>query len=184
MMNAFWCKYNSSNNKGVKWLSWSRMSMSKANGGLGFRDLHGFNLAMLGKQCWNLIKNPSTLVAKLLKARYYPNCNLLQACRTGGSSVTLSGIWAAKENMKEGLRWVIEDGKSIIIKSDKWLRGKSDFCVDPGENCSPDSKVCDFFLPGQKVWDKDKIRATFNSGDADAILSTRIPQNSTQNRLA
>ena len=40
MMNAFWWSSNSSNNKGIKWLSWTRMSMSKKQGGLGFRDLH------------------------------------------------------------------------------------------------------------------------------------------------
>lgn len=100
MMNAFWWNSNSSNNRSIKWLSWSRMSMSKNQGGLGFRDLHGFNLALLGKLCWNLIKNPEALISKLLKARYYANCDLLQAGRTGGSSFTWSGIWEAKENMR------------------------------------------------------------------------------------
>lgn len=83
MMNAFWWSSSSANNKGIKWLSWSRMSMSKKYGGLGFRDLQGFNLALLGKQCWNLLKNLDALVLRLLKTRYYPNCNLLQAERKG-----------------------------------------------------------------------------------------------------
>ena len=184
MMNAFWWKSNSSNNKGVKWLSWSRMSMSKEKGGLGFRDLHGFNLSLLGKQCWNLVKNPDTLLARLLKARYFPNCNLLQAERKGGSSYTWSSIWEAKENIKDGLRWVLGDGRSINIQVDRWLRGKENFCVDTGGLCSPESKVCDFFLTGRKEWDECKIRSMFNSSDAEAILATRIPQSSTQDRIA
>lgn len=175
MMNAFWWKTTSSNSKGVKWLSWSRMSMSKEKGGLRFRDLHGFNLSLLGKQCWNLVKNPGSLLARMLKARYYPNCNLLQAGRTGGSSYTWSGIWEAKENIKGGLRWVIGDGKTINIKVDRRLRGKDSFCVDPGGGGSLDSKVCDFFVQGKKEWDEVKVRATFNSNDAEAILATRIP---------
>lgn len=65
MMNSFWWNSNSSNSKGIKWLSWTRMSMSKKKGGLGFRDLHGFNLSLLGKQCWNLINNPNALVSRL-----------------------------------------------------------------------------------------------------------------------
>lgn len=32
MMNSFWWSSNSSNNKGIKWLSWTRMSMSKKRG--------------------------------------------------------------------------------------------------------------------------------------------------------
>lgn len=62
------------------------MSMAKKKGGMGFRELHGFNLALLGKQCWNLLKNLDALVSRLLKARYYLNCSLLQADRMGGSS--------------------------------------------------------------------------------------------------
>lgn len=49
MMNAFWWESNSSNRKGIKWVAWDKLSMSKKRGGLGFRDLHGFNLALLGK---------------------------------------------------------------------------------------------------------------------------------------
>lgn len=134
MMNAFWWIFNSSNNKGIKWLCWSRMSMSKKHGGLGFHDPHGFNLPLLGKQCWNLLKNPDALVSRLLKVRYYPHCILLQASRLGGSSFTWSGIWEAKEFMKEGSRWVIGDERSINVYKDRWLLGKSKICVDQNPN--------------------------------------------------
>lgn len=43
------------------------MSMSKGSGGLGFRDLYGFNIALLGKQCWNFLNNLSSLVARFLR---------------------------------------------------------------------------------------------------------------------
>lgn len=46
------------------------------------------------------------------------------------------------------------------------------------------SKVCEFFMNGRKVWDESKVRATFNSTDADTILEIRIPQNSTRDRIA
>lgn len=51
LMNAYWWSSNSSNSKGVRWLSWDGMSMSKEKGGMGFRNLYGFNLALLGKHC-------------------------------------------------------------------------------------------------------------------------------------
>lgn len=148
--------------------------------------MHGFNLAFLGKQSWNLLKNPNALVSKLLKARYYPNCSLLQARRTGWLSFTWSGIWEAKEFVKDGLRWVMGDGRSINIYQDRWLRGKPDYCVDQytQQQAPRDTKVCDFLLKNQKAWDECKIRRTFNTVDAEAILAVRVSQCSTKDRVA
>lgn len=49
MFNKYWWRSSSSNNKALNWLSWSKMGMAKAKGGLGFRNLYGFNIALLGK---------------------------------------------------------------------------------------------------------------------------------------
>lgn len=48
IMNQFWWK-SSSKGKGIHWLSWDRMCGKKSNGGLGFRKLRDFNIALLGK---------------------------------------------------------------------------------------------------------------------------------------
>ena len=176
MMNSFWWSSNSASNKSIKWLSWSHMSMSKKNGGLGFRDLHGFNLALLGKQCWHLLQNPDSLVSRLLKARYYQNYSFVQATRTGGASFTWSGIWEAKEFVKNDLRWVLGDGRSIKIYQDRWLRGKNNLRVDDYSHnvAVMESKVYDFFLDGRKAWDESKVRSMFNRVDAETILKVRI----------
>lgn len=58
--------------KGIKWLSWTNMSMSKIAGGLGFRDLHGFNLALLRKHCWNFINNRILWLQKFLSPAIIP----------------------------------------------------------------------------------------------------------------
>jgi hypothetical protein len=50
MLNSFWWGSNREQNKGINWLSWDKLTMRKEFGGMGFRHLHGFNLAMLGKQ--------------------------------------------------------------------------------------------------------------------------------------
>ncbi|KAL8111232.1 hypothetical protein AgCh_019083 [Apium graveolens] len=185
LMNAYWWKSSSPTSKPICWLAWNKMSMSKSKGGLGFRDLHGFNLALLGKQCWNLMSKPNALVSRVLKAKYYPDCHLLQARRSGGSSYTWSGIWEAKEELKTGLRWVLGDGQTINVRSDRWLRNKDDFCVDQSSTTADMStKVCEFFRADLKSWDVTKVKACFNQADADAILSTRIPRTGTKDRVA
>jgi hypothetical protein len=64
MMNSFWWG-GGGDSKGIRWLAWDRLASPKSHGGLGFRDLHSFNLAMIAKQGWNIITKPHTLVARI-----------------------------------------------------------------------------------------------------------------------
>lgn len=48
------------------------MATSKDRGGLGFRELYLFNLAMLGKQLCRLQNYPNSLATKIFKAKYFP----------------------------------------------------------------------------------------------------------------
>jgi len=68
----------------MHWLSWEKLTLPKCKGGLGFRDIHTFNLAMLAKQAWRLVQNPTSLCAQVLQARYYPNGDVLNARSRGG----------------------------------------------------------------------------------------------------
>ena len=51
MLNSFWWGSQKYGNGGIKWLAWDKLSVKNAKGGLGFRNLHCFNIAMLGKIC-------------------------------------------------------------------------------------------------------------------------------------
>jgi hypothetical protein len=64
------------------------LAKPKSMGGLGFRDLHNFNIAMLARQAWQLLQQSDSLCAQILKARYFPYGNILNAIPSDGMSYT------------------------------------------------------------------------------------------------
>jgi hypothetical protein len=49
MLNSFWWG-DGSNHKCIRWLAWDRLTKPKADGGLGYRDFHAFNMSLIAKQ--------------------------------------------------------------------------------------------------------------------------------------
>ncbi|MDV3201162.1 MAG: hypothetical protein Q8877_03125, partial [Sweet potato little leaf phytoplasma] len=76
MFNKFWWGSEEEERK-IHWMSWKKMCVPKHKEGLSFRDLEVFNLAMLAKQGWNLLKNPHSLIGRVLKTMYFPSCSFL-----------------------------------------------------------------------------------------------------------
>jgi len=58
-----------------------KLLKAKIDGGLGFKSIYVWIQPsyMLAKQVWRLHTNPNSLLARVLKAKYYPMCDVLQA---------------------------------------------------------------------------------------------------------
>ena len=61
----------------MHWRRWQELTLPKRIGGMGFRDVKHFNIAMLGKQGWRLMTAPNTLCARVLKGKYFRNDDFL-----------------------------------------------------------------------------------------------------------
>lgn len=109
------------NGRKMHWFAWWKLCFPKNQGGLGFRDFHSFNLAMLAKQVWRLIVNPEFLCARILKAKYHPNQDILDAGPKKGSSFTWQSIVAGIQTFKRGYIWRVGNGDSINIWRDPWI---------------------------------------------------------------
>jgi len=120
LLGKFWWSQQDKQNP-MHWLSWDKLTQPKAMCGLGFREMHSFNIAMLSRQGWRLIQNPESLCARILKARYFPNSTALEAVAHDGISYAWRSILHGLDLVKEGYIWRIGDGASVNIWSDPWL---------------------------------------------------------------
>ncbi|KAH9778582.1 reverse transcriptase domain-containing protein [Citrus sinensis] len=97
------------------------------------------------KQCWKLITNPNSLVARILKARYYPRSSFVDATVGFNPSYTWRSIMAAKH---------------VVVQ-------------ELAENIAKVKVNC-LMVPGQRRWDTDLVADVFNSRDAALILQVPL----------
>lgn len=102
MISRYWWSQQDGKHK-CHWISWEKLMRGKKRGGLGFRDLHVFNMAMLARQVWRMIENPDSLCAVVLKAKYFPECSILDATEIRGMSYTWRSILKGRDLLKEVL---------------------------------------------------------------------------------
>ena len=120
IIGRYWWSQQDKVNK-IHWLSWEKLTRSKKMGGLGFRDLHLFNMAMLARQAWRLLTSPDTLCGQVLKAKYFPNTTILQCTAREGISYSWRSILHGLQLLKQGLIWRIGNGNNTNIWADPWI---------------------------------------------------------------
>lgn len=156
----------------IHWMSWRNLGKSKTIGGLGFRDLVLFNQALLAKQGWCIIQNPESLVARLLKAKYYPNSDFLDSKIGSRSSFVWRSIYGAKVLLQQGLLWRVGNGFSINIWGDRWLPTPLTYTVQSPPMLGGQHRVVgDLIDQSRGVWKEDLIRAFFSQEEAEVILN-------------
>ncbi|XP_021609077.1 uncharacterized protein LOC110612607 [Manihot esculenta] len=97
------------------------LARPKIGGDLSFKKLREFNLAMLGRVGWNLILNPHSLVASLLKAHYYPIVFFLDAPKGTNPSFVWTSIRASQGLLRQRILWRIGSDSMVPIWLEPWL---------------------------------------------------------------
>ena len=113
-MSKYWWS-SSIDKRSLHWISWKELTKPKCQVGMGCRDLHMFNLALLGKHGWRFLTNPTSLCARVMKGRYFLDPDFLHA------SATWRAIISGRESLVEGIDQRVGDGTSINPWTNKWI---------------------------------------------------------------
>ena len=165
----------------MAWVSWEKLCTPKAEGGMGFRDLKAFNLALLAKQGWRILKNPNSLVHRVYKVKYFAKDLFLHAQLGLRPSYAWRSIMAANEVIVKGYRWNIGNGQRVNIWDDQWIPRPESFKVfSPRQPQQEAVQVSDLIDVDKRSWNIAKARSTFLPHEAKAVLgiplSFRLPK--------
>jgi hypothetical protein len=153
------------------WVAWEEMVKPKFFGGLGFRDIELFNLALLAKQTWRILEDVSSLSVRILEAVYFSECDFLEA--ELGSA--LSRIWRAildgREVLEQGLIHRIGTGETTNIWDMNWIPREGRLC--PVRRVLPGAPmlVSELIDATSATWDQQKLQAHLLPADVEAILN-------------
>lgn len=94
---------------------------------MGFKNLHEFNLALLAKQGWQIMHEINSLWARVIKARYFPDCFFLDAKNGGRSSWAWASLLTGGDILLKGLTGRLWVGKTLCFEliGDHWVSGRS-----------------------------------------------------------
>ena len=162
----------------VPWVSWRKMCKSKLHGGMGFRNLEAFNLAMLARQGWRMLSNPSSLVARVFKARYFPHDEILNSKKGTNPSYAWRSIHISLDVLRKETRWRVGNGRRIHIWEDKWLPTPTTYKVtSPPTDFEDFPMVVSLIDLDTRWWKADTVRSLFLPFEASTILKIPLSYN-------
>jgi hypothetical protein len=170
LIRSFWWGSKEGKKK-PHWVSWEAMTRPKHDGGLGFRDMELFNLALLARQAWRLLINPNTLSAKVLKAIYYPDTDILKAELGPRPSKIWRAITEGNEVLQLGLIKRIGTGQNTKVWEDNWLPRDTRLRPITATAVDPPILVSELIDQTNRSWNIQTLETFFLPIDIEVILS-------------
>jgi hypothetical protein len=160
LLRNFWWGCRDGKRK-TYWVSWEDMTMPKYAGGMGFRDIEIFNLALLAREAWRILQNPEALSARILKAIYYTNEDFLEAQRGSHPSQIWRAIIDGRDTLKQGLIRRIGTGEKTHAWNDIWLPRDKMLRPIVCKKANPPVAVASFINSASASWNVQKLESTF-----------------------
>lgn len=168
---------------GIFWMSWAKLSVHKDRGGIGFRNFHDFNLALLGKQLWRLITCPNRLSSIIYKARYFPDSHVFDAKLGDNPSYIWRSLWESKSIVVAGARWNLGRGDQVKVSGHPWLINEDNPFITSELQGLEQATVASLMSMDGQGWDADIIADLFNARDQRCILNIQLGGEIVSDRL-
>ncbi|KAH1096770.1 hypothetical protein J1N35_013691 [Gossypium stocksii] len=151
---------------------------------MGFRSRANFNISLLAKQGWKLLIYPDSLVAQVLKAKYFPRTDFLNSSLGNNSSYIWKSIWASKGVLRDGVCWKVGNGVSISAINDSWIPSLCYPRLVSQVTNLRDCKVAELIDETNRVWKREVIDSTFPAEIAAGILCIPLARETHEDILA
>ncbi|CAI0556201.1 unnamed protein product [Linum tenue] len=113
-------------------------------------------------------------MARVLKARYFPRCDILNAKIGNNPSYIWRSLVKPKDEIVDGFRWRVGDGESIKVWDDWWIPNTRKLLPVQQDNEIRDNlRVSSLIDRDNGWWDIPKLRALFFANDQTEIM--KIP---------
>lgn len=104
----------------MAWTAWENICLPKSEDRMGFKDLKGFNLALLAKQGWWIIQTPDSLLHRVFKAKYFARRTFMEA-KLGKKkpSYVWRSLLSTRETVEVGTKGFAGNGRKVNIWHDR-----------------------------------------------------------------
>jgi hypothetical protein len=169
MMQRYWWAQHENEVK-IHRVKWEKMGTSKHQGGMGCRDLESFNKVLLVKQFWRVMQNPDSLLARILKAKYFLSGSLLDALL----GLRPSYVWRSSHRRAY---MACGEWEQIRIWKDQWLPPHLVLSIlYPRQGLLEEAHVANTIDQDTRGWNTTLIRKVLREINADIIC--QIPHGS------
>ncbi|XP_018488218.1 uncharacterized protein LOC108858853 [Raphanus sativus] len=127
-------------------------------GGLGFKDIQTFNVALLAKLPWRMLTNPDCLLSRVMLGKYCHKASLLNVQLVKGASHGWTSILAGRDLLKAHLGRAVGDGTEIKVWHESWISTSTSVLPHgPLKEGDRDMFVSDLITRGSCDWNKELI---------------------------
>ncbi|XP_024158455.1 uncharacterized mitochondrial protein AtMg00310-like [Rosa chinensis] len=167
----------------IHWKTWNVLCNLKEEGGLDFRSLSEFNAAMLAKQVWRVLNNPTSLIARLYKAKYFPDGSFWDALPHASLSFSWRSIFSTKALLEDSFCWQVGDGSSISVFSNNWVSALPSGKPSVSSMAMEEVQHVSDLISVTGVWNDTLIHRLFPEEEAALITTIPLSRRSVVDRL-